>query len=174
MVTKQKTLDKFDKNLKAPRKKIKIYLAGGWFDEYQDKALTFLEDFLGKFKEFDVYMPRKVVKLDSNASLEQRKDVFKQNLKAINNADLVIVSTVGKDMGTLWEAGYAYSKGKDIIYTFFDERFPDAKFNLMLAESGKVCYAYNEINEFKSDIEYLAASGLYVLKEFIKYGGEIE
>ena len=47
----------------------------------------------------------------------------------------VFAVTDGKDMGTIWEAGYAYGIDKPVLY--YAETLGNNQFNLMLAESGK-------------------------------------
>ena len=170
MVTKQKKLNEFDDKIKAL--KIRVYLAGGWFDKYQIKAISYLENFLSSFNEFEVFSPRKNIVLKPNISKKEQDKVFKENLKQINEADIVIVSTVGKDITTLFEAGYAFAKNKKIIYTFFDERFNDITFNLMLAKSGIICYTNNEKKDFESDIQSIVQYGIEILKNFKKYGSK--
>ena len=115
---------------------INVYLAGGWFDKFQIEALDYLEEFLSKQDKFKVFAPRKEVKLDGIEASDKMQEVFNINCKHIEEADLIIASTVSKDMGTIWECGYASKCGKPIIYTLFDERFKNVAFNLMLAKSG--------------------------------------
>lgn len=115
---------------------VKVYLAGGWFDKFQIEALDYLEKFLYSQDKFEVFAPRQEVKLEGIEATDKMKEVFEINCKHIEEADLVIASTVSKDMGTIWECGYAAKCGKPLIYTLFDKRFPDAIFNLMLAKSG--------------------------------------
>ena len=60
---------------------------------------------------------------------------FSGNLHHIETADFLIVNTRDKDIGTIWEAGYAYANEVPIVY--FCAGLPEgAKFNLMLARSG--------------------------------------
>ena len=39
-----------------------------------------------------------------------------------------------KDIGTIWEAGYAYGIGKEVVY--YAETLGNNPFNIMLSESG--------------------------------------
>ena len=74
--------------------------------------------------------------------------------------------TDGKDMGTIWEAGYAFGINKPIIY--FAETLGNGQFNLMLARSGNVVYqnmADISADEIISAIENAAT---------VEYTGEIE
>ena len=60
----------------------------------------------------------------------------------------MLVNTRDKDIGTIWEAGYAYACNKPIIY--FCAGLPEgAKFNLMLARSGiKVCTSFAQLEDY--------------------------
>lgn len=84
---------------------------------------------------FSVFSPKESCHLDAKASAESRKEVFDSNCRAINSARAVFAVTDGKDMGTIWEAGYAYGINKPVIY--FAETLGDSQFNLMLAQSGR-------------------------------------
>lgn len=84
---------------------------------------------------FRVFSPKESCHLDAKASQQSREDVFNSNCHAINNSKAVFAVTDGKDMGTIWEAGYAYGIKKPVIY--FAETLGDNQFNLMLAQSGR-------------------------------------
>ena len=59
-----------------------------------------------------------------------------------------MVNTRDKDIGTIWEAGYAYSFNKPIVY-FCAGLSEGAKFNLMLARSGiKVCTSFEQLEDY--------------------------
>lgn len=87
---------------------------------------------------FRVFSPKENCHLDSKASQQSREGVFNDNCKAIKQSRAVFAVTDGKDMGTIWEAGYAYGLNKPIVY--FAETLGNNKFNLMLAQSGKDVY----------------------------------
>jgi nucleoside deoxyribosyltransferase len=151
-------------------KQLKVYLAGGWFSPFQDKALTELESILFSNPKFKVYSPRKEIKLEGKEGIEMQNFVFAENCKNINEADIVIASTVDKDMGTLWECGFAFANKKPIIYTLFDERFKEAKFNLMLAASGIA--AFTDKQEFIKFLDKITPENVSSIKQ--RYGGEFE
>ena len=150
--------------------KLKIYLAGGWFDVFQVEALDFLEETLFSREDFKVFSPRKEIKLNGTESTNVQEIVFTENCRNIEDADIVVASTVGKDMGTLWETGFAYAKNKPIIYTFFDKRFKDAKFNLMLSASGVACFTDKAI--FMSFIDKLNKKNYNTVKRIYEGGFE--
>ena len=84
---------------------------------------------------FRVFSPKEACHLGAKASQESREEVFNSNCNAINSSRAVFAVTDGKDMGTIWEAGYAYGVGKPVIY--FAETLGNNQFNLMLAQSGR-------------------------------------
>lgn len=63
------------------------------------------------------------------------KDILDMNVDAIRSCTFMIAVTEGKDMGTLFECGYAYAIKQDVIY-YWDNDNPELKFNLMLSASG--------------------------------------
>jgi nucleoside 2-deoxyribosyltransferase len=116
---------------------LKIYLAGGWFTPAQERTLNYLEEALSRYpNKFVVFSPRKATLIlpGTQVTDEVRKKVFSKNLEEIEGCDLIIASTEDKDMGTLFECGYGYAKGKPIIYVNFS--IGNKPFNLMLQESG--------------------------------------
>ena len=73
-------------------------------------------------------------------------------------------------MGTLWENGYAYAQCKPIIYTFFDERYENIMFNIMLTMSAIAAFTdKKEFEEFVNELTYEN----YKTKKKVYYG-EIE
>ena len=83
-----------------------------------------------------------------------RKKVFSDNCCNINLADVVFAITDGKDMGTIWEAGYAYGLNTSrhenpikIVY-YCETLGQNGQFNLMLAQSGDiVIMKYEELDK---------------------------
>ena len=158
-------------------KKIKVYLAGGWFNIPQLVAIETIEKIVANNSLFEVYSPRK----DEQPNVldeDTQKLIFKRNLEHIQSSNLIIASTVLKDMGTLWECGYAYAYKIPIIYTNFDV-IPLKSFNLMLSQSGHATFVdpgifRDFIMSFKNDIEVL--DFIYGNKKYDKYKfkGEIE
>ena len=135
--------------------------------EYFGKKLTLIEKFLTKnqtkyLKIFEreermiehlrglglrVFSPKENCHLNAKASQDSREQVFKENCEAIKSSRCVFAVTDGKDMGTIWEAGYAYGIGKPVVY--FAETVGDNQFNLMLAQSGcDVFTSQNEVTHF--------------------------
>ena len=111
----------------------KIYVAGGWFSPAQMEALKQVEHLAAIYG--DAFMPRLHNLGEEGCNWEK---VFEVNIDKLNDCDIVIASTVDKDMGTIFECGYAYSRGKQILY--YSPGI--AKPNLMLGMSGLV---FNDI-----------------------------
>jgi nucleoside 2-deoxyribosyltransferase len=130
---------------------MKIYLAGGWFSENMLKAITEMEEVLDSLP-IAYFNPRKANLAECDDNITKLDYIFKKNVEEIDNCNLVIASTVDKDMGTIWETGYAYAKNKPIIYynPFMESR---EKFNLMLARSGLgICINKSELFDFLNNL----------------------
>ena len=118
----------------------KVYVAAGWFNDNQMKACKELEEFADSFFK-EPFKPR-VANLGTEGC--DWDAIFANNIEHIDNADLVLASTVDKDMGTILECGYAFAKGIPIIYYT-----PGIKtVNLMLAKSGVVCKTMEELEDY--------------------------
>ena len=126
----------------------KMYLASGWFSPAAAAELDQLEEYFGELEGVDMAAPRQIFVCPPNAPKEVQDQTFEGNLDHIEASDFVFVNTRDKDIGTIWEAGYAYALGKPIIY-YCAGLPPNAKFNLMLARSGvKVCTSFEELQEY--------------------------
>lgn len=113
--------------------KLKVYLAGGWFSENQDRVLTQIEEILSNYNCFKVYSPRRQTQFKSGTkpSKEICEIVFNNNIVAIEDCDIMIASTEEKDMGTVFEMGIAFQLEKPIIAVYFHKE----PYNLMLEEA---------------------------------------
>ena len=127
----------------------KIYLASGWFNPTQDQELSMLENIFDKREEhFKLSSPRRIFVCPPDAPRSVQDETFEGNLTHIKNADFLVVNTRDKDIGTIWEAGYAHASNIPIVY--FCAGLPEgAKFNLMLARSGiKVCTSFKQLEDY--------------------------
>lgn len=131
------------------------YLSSGWFKDKtpgsqdvnaQERTRLTVYSALAKHR-INIFSPKdEAVVGDPGAPLG--KKILDMNVEAIDDAAFCIVNTEGKDMGTIFEAGYAYAKNVPIIY-YWEHSNPEDKFNLMLAFSGvAVCSNEKELNEF--------------------------
>ena len=148
---------------------MKIYLASGWFNPTQEEELTRLEEIFDKRKEFfELASPRRIFVCPPNAPQEVQNETFYGNLRHIQQSDFLLVNTRDKDIGTIWEAGYAHAYAKPIVY-FCDGLPEGAQFNLMLAASGiKVCRSLQEFDDY---LARCVAEGNLIVE---RYQGEIE
>ena len=111
---------------------MKVYIAAPFFNEQQlatvEKIKTLLEDIgMPYFSPKDECL---FVKGETKP-----EDILRENVEAILDCTCMIAVTEGKDMGTLFECGYAYANKVDTIY-FWENDNPELKFNLMLSASG--------------------------------------
>lgn len=114
-------------------KKYDFYLASPFFNDEQINREESIKKTLRGYG-FTVYAPREHGIVGSLASQEDVTSTFNSNVEAINNSRMVLAITDGKDMGTIWEAGYAYGNNIPIVY--YAETLGNNPFNIMLSESG--------------------------------------
>ena len=114
-------------------KKYDFYLASPFFNDEQIKREESIKKTLRGYG-FSVYAPREHGIVGSLASQEAVTSTFNSNVEAIDNSRMVLAITDGKDMGTIWEAGYAYGNNIPIVY--YAETLGNNPFNIMLSESG--------------------------------------
>jgi nucleoside deoxyribosyltransferase len=129
--------------------KKKVYLAAGWFNPVQAEELDRLELIFDSRQEWiDLSSPRRIFVCPPDAPKETQDATFVGNLQHIAAADFLLVNTRDKDIGTIWESGFAFAHQKPIIY--FCAGLPKgAKFNLMLARSGvKVCTSFEDLEDY--------------------------
>lgn len=140
-------------------KKHDFYLASPFFNDEQLERVNFVNTKLRELG-YKVWSPShdgKIVKPREGLNIQKR--IFNLNCIMIRQAKYVFAITDGKDVGTIFECGYAFGKHIPIIY--FAETLKDGKFNLMLAQSGiKVILKREDLND--------------KLLEFEKFNGEIE
>lgn len=118
---------------------MKVYLASGWFSPEQMKACKDVEESLSFLNDSN-FFPRSMNLGTDGCSWNE---IFSENIYHLDECDVVVASTVGKDMGTLWECGYAYAKGKRIVYYTPGIKKP----NLMLGLSGQIATTIEEMKQ---------------------------
>lgn len=108
-----------------------VYLASPWFNPDQNRRM---EEVLETIKKsgMTVFAPKYDSQVNPAASKKDRRKSFETNVREVINSDIVVAITNEKDMGTIFEAGVAYSNNVPIVY--FAEGL-EGGFNLMLAES---------------------------------------
>lgn len=150
------------------KKSYKVYLASPFFNEEQIERIEFIENLL-EDAGYNVFSPRKAFIVKPNASKEERSKGFKGNCSELDSCDLVLAVTDGKDMGTIWESGYAFAKQKPVLY--FAETLGNNLFNLMLAESASlgVCKSREELDRVVRDIPTYSD-----LQRYISHGDKLD
>lgn len=115
-------------------KRYDFYLASPFFNEKQVERMETVLSLL-RINGYSVFAPyeNSVVENQNLQNPEYRARIFTKNIEAIRASRMVFAITNDKDMGTLFEAGYAYGLGIPVVY--FAEDL-DGPFNLMLSESG--------------------------------------
>lgn len=127
-------------------KDMKVYFASPWFNpdqaEREDRVKKKLRE-LG----FNVWSPKDNCVCSPIADEAMRKKVFSDNVENIMTSNIIFAITDGKDMGTIWEAGFAngynelckFTNSERIIVVYYCETLgPNGQFNLMLAQSGDI------------------------------------
>ena len=95
-----------------------IYLAAPLFSDAEREFNCKLRDQIVELG-FSVFLPQE----DSNDTTEMRHEekqnyIFKQNLEAIDNSNIIVAILDGGsdvDSGTAWELGYAFAKKKTVL-----------------------------------------------------------
>ncbi len=108
----------------------KVYLASGWFTPTQLERLEAVKKILID-EGFEVFSPKDEALVTPDSTTDWQSEVFKGNLTAIEHSSFLLGISNEKDMGTLFEIGYAYHKTPAI---YFAEGL-NGPFNLMLAKS---------------------------------------
>ncbi|MHC4574031.1 MAG: nucleoside 2-deoxyribosyltransferase [Planctomycetota bacterium] len=88
----------------------KIYFAGPWFNSSQvrryELILTVLRDWAVRIPDRKLYVPRENL-CPPDADPETRERVYFDNLMNLLDATAVVAITDEKDIGTIYELGYA-------------------------------------------------------------------
>lgn len=143
---------------------MKLYLASPWFSEDQNEREIRVKSLLRRLG-IEVFSPREASELEKDASEEDQRKVFEIDINSILNCDGIFAITNGKDMGTIFESGFAWANHKPIIYFAEGLRGP---FNLMLAQSANL--VYTSIDQFDYNQMYNAVMN----NEITPYKGYIE
>lgn len=150
--------------------KMKVYFASPWFNpdqaEREDRVKRRLRE-LG----FNIWSPKENCVCSPIEDEKVRNKVYGDNVHNIKKSDIIFAITDGKDMGTIWEAGFAngYNAAlgyKKIKVVYYCETLGNGQFNLMLAQSGDIV-----ITSFE-DLDKLPE--LIRKGEGLKYAGIVE
>lgn len=122
-----------------------FYLASPFFKDTQIQREEIVKMVLREHG-YKVYSPKENGVLTPDATDEVRTKIFKENCEAIQKSHRILAITDEKDIGTIWEAGYAYGIGKEIVY--YAETLGNNPFNVMLGKSGIGIFTnYNDLGE---------------------------
>ena len=122
-----------------------FYLASPFFKDSQIQREESVKNAL-RNEGYTVYSPRENGILTPDATDEVRTKIFKENCEAIQKSHRILAITDEKDIGTIWEAGYAYGIGKEVVY--YAETLGNNPFNVMLGKSGIGIFTkYNDLVE---------------------------
>ena len=138
--------------------KYNVYVAGPFFNKNQIDIIERIKAILEK-TSYTYYSPKDECLYTPDNEVTS-DEVFKGNIEAINKCDFLIAVTDGRDVGTMFEAGYAYRSGIPIIYLWVNHQ--NRPFNIMLAESG-VYIAYGFVMLHKA-MEYYRGYGEFPQK----------
>ena len=124
----------------------KWFISGPFFNKEQIDRIERIKKI---FESFNIkyFSPKDMCILSPSASAEERAKVFLKDINELRKTEIDLVITDGKDMGTLFEAGFSFANKIPIVY--FCETLKNSNFNLMLAQSGiKVCKSEQELIDF--------------------------
>lgn len=137
------------------------YLAGPWFTDGQMARLERIKTILGDLG-ISYFSPKDENLFKPGMST---KDVLNANLVAIAEAQFVLAITDGKDVGTMFECGWAHANNIPILYVWLT-REPGQKFNLMLAASGSFVTSEQEL---RHALEHWINEGVIAIREDLNH-----
>lgn len=118
-----------------------VYLAGPFFSDRQKSIIDNIETIIRE-TGFNVYSPMKECLFEKGKTDPNK--IFVDNIEQICKSCMIVAITDGKDVGTIFEAGYAYGLGVPVVYVWLDSK--GMKFNIMLKESSiAVCLSYEHL-----------------------------
>ena len=145
-------------------KQYDCYIASGWFNPQQAKDLENIKNTLDKLK-VNYFSPKDEILCGPTATIEEQDDAFKANVETIDSCSFIIVNTRGKDLGTIFEAGYSYATNVPIVY--YCEGLK-GNFNLMLSRSGAA--VATSVDELEIHIKEMMKNNNY----YSEYKGYVE
>lgn len=119
----------------------RIYLAAPLFSDAERNYNSLIAAALRE-RLFTVHLPQDIGDSSAARDEESHRRIFEENLRALQEADIVvaIIDGADADSGTAWEMGYARALGKKIIAlrTDFRQVGSRERVNLMLEQSSVV------------------------------------
>ena len=111
------------------------YIAAPFFTDKQRQRIHRVREIL-KHHEIQAYLPMEFMVLKPNATKEEKRKVFHENVRQIAKADRILAIQDEKDTGTIWEMGAAYMHGTEVVMVYVD---PVPQINVMLEMGSYVC-----------------------------------
>jgi nucleoside 2-deoxyribosyltransferase len=116
--------------------KMKVYIASPLFTNYEKEQIKYIVNHY-RSNGHEVYSPmeHQIENAWDLPNHEWARKVFKEDIKAINDCDLVVCLYYGlySDSGTAWECGYAYGINKPVELVDFS----NDEVSLMVVQSAK-------------------------------------
>ena len=124
---------------------MKFYIAAPFFNKAQTERVEVIKEMLTA-KGFNYFSPKDGCLFENDKGMDS-ESIFRTNIIEIDNCNGIIIITDGRDVGSMFEAGYAYGANKsNIIYVWIDYE-PKTNFNLMLSHSGDaIALGYEELH----------------------------
>lgn len=135
-----------------------VYLAGPWFHPGQRERLEGVQALLLS-QGLKVFSPKDEILFEKGKTTAY--DILRANVAGIMQSQFLVVITDGKDVGTMFEAGYACRADVPIVY--FWEEGEEAtkrgvKFNVMLAATGAIATNWTDL---ETQIEHWRNTGYF-------------
>ena len=147
-----------------------MYLASPFFNGEQLERVEYVRDLARKIG-YKVFSPKDENLVSPDADADWKEQAFQLNIAKVKDCAFVLAITDGKDVGTMFEAGSAFSEDKPIVY--FAETLGDNDFNLMLAQSGLVVTKDRKsLEDTLNDTKFMKL--IVTKKVYKKYVGSIE
>lgn len=130
-----------------------IYIAAPFFNTEQSNMVEYIKMMLNTHR-LKYFSPKDECMFE-NIKDTPPKAILQMNCESIDLCNGMIAVTNGKDVGTMFEAGYAYACGVPLHYLWLGGN-KEEKFNLMLGGSAKsISFSYadlerNIVNHFKN------------------------
>lgn len=138
-------------NINDIMEKKKIFIAAPFFSPAEKYYNLQIEKICHEL-EYETFLAQREVGIAKNDTID---DCFIQDLKRLQNADIIVANLDGIDVdsGTAWEIGYAYSMGKIIIGLREDVRMYRTflPVNLMINQS---CTQIIKLDELSNCLQY--------------------
>ena len=104
------------------------YIASPFFTPEQLEAVKDIEQACEE-NGVQPLSPRQFLVLKPGASFSERLAVFKDNTEKMKECTIMLAVVDGKDVGTMWEMGYAYAIGRPVVALSMAQ----TRMNVMLA-----------------------------------------